>query len=76
MRKQLMEAITGSASGSLAKLATANTCMWRGSRRRRSLKHHTRRYGHSLLRCYGLSERLDATFHGVVNFAFTEFSEV
>src|SRR5687768_2507593 len=42
-------------------------------------KHNTRRVGirgHSLLRCYALSGRLDATFHGGVNFAFTEFSEV
>jgi hypothetical protein len=32
--------------------------------------------GIPLLRCLALSGRLDATFHGVVNFAITEFSEV
>jgi hypothetical protein len=39
-------------------------------------KYNARRYRHSLVRRFALSGRLHAAFHGVVNFAITEFSEV
>jgi hypothetical protein len=32
--------------------------------------------GIPLLGCMALSDRFDADFHGAMNFAFTEFSEV